>query len=78
VTHFLQFQPLAKIAKVKGMNVIALTGESGGKLREHVDVCIRVPEQRVDYIQELHLPVYHNIKTSTMQAEEYERAASQV
>ena len=49
----------AKVAKVRDMTVIALTGEGGGKLRAFADVCIRVPAGRVDQVQELHLPVYH-------------------
>ena len=41
------------------MRVIALTGGTGGKLRELADVSIIVPETETYKIQELHLPVYH-------------------
>ncbi len=49
----------AKVAHARDIKVLALTGESGGLLKDAADVCIRVPARRVDRIQELHLPVYH-------------------
>ena len=49
----------AQIARVQGMTVIGLTGESGGKLRPYCDICIAVPSAITYQIQELHLPVYH-------------------
>lgn len=48
-----------EVAKAKGIRTLALTGESGGKLRDLVDVCICAPETEVYKIQELHLPIYH-------------------
>ena len=49
----------AKVAQARDIKVLALTGESGGTLKDAADVCIRVPAHRVDRIQEMHLPVYH-------------------
>ena len=49
----------AIVAKAKGMKVIGLTGEGGGKLANLSDVVIKVPEKETFKIQELHLPVYH-------------------
>ncbi len=49
----------AQVAEAMGLLTIALTGESGGKLREICDITIRVPETETFKIQELHLPVYH-------------------
>lgn len=46
-------------ARAKGMKTIALTGDSGGKMKGLTDVCIRVPADDTPDIQELHLPVYH-------------------
>jgi D-sedoheptulose 7-phosphate isomerase len=51
----------AYVAKAFGVTVIALTGEGGGQLMGIADVSIRVPEQEVYKIQELHLPVYHAV-----------------
>jgi D-sedoheptulose 7-phosphate isomerase len=48
-------------AKAKGMVVIGLTGETGGKLKPFCDILINVPERRTFLVQELHLPVYHTI-----------------
>jgi D-sedoheptulose 7-phosphate isomerase len=49
----------ALTAKAKGLKVIGLTGENGGKLKTVCDVCIRVPRTETYEVQELHLPVYH-------------------
>ncbi len=51
----------AVTAKALGIAAIGLTGETGGKLAELCDVCIRVPGTETFKIQELHLPVYHCI-----------------
>lgn len=51
----------AKVAKALGLCVVALTGESGGKLKSIADVCICAPECETYKIQELHLPIYHYI-----------------
>lgn len=47
------------VAKAKGLKVIGLTGESGGKMNGLCDVLINVPGKRTASVQELHLPVYH-------------------
>ena len=49
----------AKVAKFKGMKVIALVGEKACKLDELADVVIHVPAAKTHEVQELHLPVYH-------------------
>jgi D-sedoheptulose 7-phosphate isomerase len=46
-------------AKAKGMKVISITGESGGKIAELSDVTIKLPEKETYLVQELTLPVYH-------------------
>jgi len=48
-------------ARAKGMTVIGLTGETGGRLKPFCDILINVPERRTLFVQELHLPVYHTI-----------------
>lgn len=47
------------VAKAKGLHTIALTGGTGGKVKELADACIIVPETETFKIQELHLPIYH-------------------
>jgi len=49
----------AEIAKTLGMFVIALTGSSGGTLKDICDVLVNVPETETYKIQELHVPYYH-------------------
>jgi phosphoheptose isomerase len=51
----------AVTARAKGMTVIGLTGETGGKLKSFCDILINVPEKRTSFVQELHLPVYHTL-----------------
>ncbi|MDO9339089.1 MAG: SIS domain-containing protein [Bacteroidales bacterium] len=48
-------------AKAKGMVVIGLTGETGGKMKSFCDILINVPGRRTAFVQELHLPVYHTL-----------------
>ena len=57
----------ARLAKAKGISVLALTGEKGGKLTTLADICIRVPEKETYRIQELHLPIYHYLCAATEQ-----------
>lgn len=51
----------SKVAKAKEIKVIALTGESGGKLKDCADILINAPSNIVYEIQEYHLPIYHLI-----------------
>ena len=50
-----------EVARAKNLKTIALTGKSGGKLRDRVDVAICVPSDITYQIQEFHLPIYHAI-----------------
>lgn len=49
----------AIVAKAKGLKIIALTGETGGKLANIADCVIKVPSRETFMIQEMHLPIYH-------------------
>tara|TARA_Y100000994_G_scaffold231173_1_gene217376 strand:- start:67 stop:696 length:630 start_codon:yes stop_codon:yes gene_type:complete len=51
----------AKVAKVRGIAVVGLTGRGGGELATFCDVLIDVDSNDVAKIQELHLPIYHEI-----------------
>ena len=51
----------AKTARAKNMMVIGLTGAGGGKLAPLCDVLVDVPSNDVASIQEMHLPIYHDI-----------------
>lgn len=49
----------AEVARARSLPVLALTGATGGKLKELADVCIRVPATQTPHVQEFHLPIYH-------------------
>jgi D-sedoheptulose 7-phosphate isomerase len=48
-------------AKALNLNVIGITGETGGKMKHYCDLLVNVPETRTTRVQELHLPVLHAI-----------------
>ena len=49
----------AKTAKAAGIQVISVTGESGGEIAVFSDAAIRLPATAPYAVQELTLPVYH-------------------
>jgi phosphoheptose isomerase len=51
----------AQTARALGLNVLALTGEGGGRLAALADVAIQVPARRTDRVQELHVQCYHTL-----------------
>jgi D-sedoheptulose 7-phosphate isomerase len=51
----------AEVARAKGLKVLGLTGEGGGKLAPLCDLCLRVPARRTLEVQEFHLPIYHTL-----------------
>ena len=51
----------ARVARELGITTVALTGESGGELREICDITLAVPETETYKVQECHLPIYHTI-----------------
>ncbi len=51
----------AEVARARGLRVLGLTGEDGGKLARLCDLCVRVPARRTLEVQELHLPIYHTL-----------------
>ena len=49
-----------RVAKEKGMKIVALTGKDGGKLGPSADIEIRVPHKGyADRIQEVHIKIIH-------------------
>jgi len=59
-------------ARERQMHTIGLTGRTGGKLRERVDLCLCVPSDSTPRIQEAHLVISHIlchlIETSVLSA----------
>ena len=50
---------LFKVAQVKGIISILLTGQDHGISEKYADLVIHVPESDTYKVQELHLPIYH-------------------
>ncbi len=50
-----------QVAKEKGLLVIALTGETGGKMKDTADILINVPSKCTPRIQEAHIMIGHII-----------------
>lgn len=51
-----------KAAKEKGMKIVALTGKTGGKIKDLADIEIRAPHNGYsDRIQEIHIKVIHSL-----------------
>lgn len=48
-------------ARRKGLMTIAFSGDSGGKLKERVDICLCVPSRVTARIQEAHITAFHII-----------------
>jgi len=46
-------------AKAMNINVIGITGKTGGKMKQYCDILINVPEKITAGVQELQLPVMH-------------------
>lgn len=53
-----------KVAKSLGVKAVALTGETGGTLKDLADTTICAPESETYKIQEYHLPIYHYLCAS--------------
>lgn len=48
-------------ARTLNLNVIGISGKTGGKMKQYCDLLINVPETRTAWVQELHLPLLHVI-----------------
>lgn len=49
----------ARVAKIKGAWVLAMTGQTGGTLKTLSDSLLNVPERDTYLVQEYHLSLYH-------------------
>ncbi len=50
-----------EIANQHGATTIAFTGDTGGKLKDMVDVCIKAPSPRIEQQEDIHLILEHSI-----------------
>lgn len=54
---------ITALGEARGMGIvtIGLTGESGGKMKDACDLCIRAPSSEINHIQEMHIAIGHMI-----------------
>jgi D-sedoheptulose 7-phosphate isomerase len=50
-----------EVARERGMQVIGLTGASGGRMLAACDLCLRVPSTHTPRIQEMHILIGHTL-----------------
>lgn len=50
-----------EVARAKGIKTVGMTGQSGGLMRQLCDICICVPSDQTNHIQEMHIAVGHVI-----------------
>lgn len=50
-----------RLARQMGLTTVAMTGEDGGKMRDEVDICIKVPSRATPRIQECHITIGHMV-----------------
>lgn len=48
-----------KVAREKGVHIVSLTGETGGKMKEWSDILLNVPSTDTPRIQESHIMIGH-------------------
>lgn len=48
-------------ARTAGIASIGMTGSGGGRLAEICDLCLRVPSDRTNHIQEMHIAIGHQL-----------------
>ncbi len=49
------------VARAMGLTTIGMTGAGGGRMKELSDILINVSETETYKVQELHLPLYHQL-----------------
>jgi D-sedoheptulose 7-phosphate isomerase len=50
-----------EVARTMGLYTIGLTGQPGGRLKELVDLCIVVPSNDMQVVEDLHLAILHAV-----------------
>jgi D-sedoheptulose 7-phosphate isomerase len=48
-----------QVARARGLSVLGLTGQTGGRMQALCDVALCAPATQTHLVQELHLPLYH-------------------
>ena len=48
-----------ELARNMGIRTVAFTGEGGGKMKALADICLAVPSNQTNHIQEMHITIGH-------------------
>lgn len=48
-----------ELARNMGIRTVAFTGEGGGKMKDLADICLSVPSNQTNHIQEMHITIGH-------------------
>jgi len=56
-------------ARELGLRTVGITGYRGGKLRELVDLCIVVPSDDMQWIEDMHLAILHAVFRALLEDE---------
>ena len=56
-----------KVAQQAGATTVAITGFKGGRVKSLCDICLVVPSDNVQYIEDSHLSVMHAIFSAVRQ-----------
>ena len=59
----------AEAAKAKGITVIGLTGDTGGKLRQMADIWVRVPSGQKQVVEDVHMILLHALALAVVKQE---------
>ena len=65
-----------RVAQESDAYVIGITGLQGGKMKALCDLCLVVPSDHMQYIEDAHLSIAHSVFTSVRQRIMNSRAAS--
>ncbi len=71
----------AELARLAGATVVALTGQTGGRLRRLAHVTVRVPAGPIEQVEDAHLAIAHSLCVALrqrLQALRYDAAAEPV
>lgn len=64
----------AELARLAGATTIALTGQTGGRLRRLAHLTIRVPAEPIEQVEDAHLAIAHSLCVALRQRLRLERA----
>lgn len=59
-----------EVARRMGLRTVGITGHRGGKLKDLVDICIIVPSEDMQQIEDMHLAILHAVFRALLEVPE--------